>query len=147
MILGEPTSTALASNVRLTNANFFTKLRLSTLWELLLLDLRLTTLCTMLSNCGSCSFCGHVCYSRHKRAKLKGSQMVYTSRVYESCTVEEKVECKNASDNNHQDAQSEIPDSSYVYLSNFSYTHVDLSSPYITLSQTSNIAVCNRGTN
>ena len=44
MVLGGPTSTALASNERFTNANFFTKLRLSTLWELLLLDLRLTTL-------------------------------------------------------------------------------------------------------
>ena len=44
MVLGEPTSTALASNERFANANFFTKLRLSTLWELLLLDLRLTTL-------------------------------------------------------------------------------------------------------
>ena len=44
MVVGGPTSTALASNVHLTNANFFTKLRLSTLWELLLLDLRLTTL-------------------------------------------------------------------------------------------------------
>ena len=44
MVVDGPTSTALDSNVRLTNANFFTKLRLSTLWELLLLDLRLTTL-------------------------------------------------------------------------------------------------------
>ena len=44
MVLGGPTSTALASNERFTNANFFTELRLSTLWELLLLHLRLTTL-------------------------------------------------------------------------------------------------------
>ena len=44
MISGGSTSTALASNVRFTNTNFFTKLRPSTLWELLLLDLRLTTL-------------------------------------------------------------------------------------------------------
>ena len=44
MVLGGPNSTALASDERFTNANFFTMLRPPRLRELLLLDLRLTTL-------------------------------------------------------------------------------------------------------
>ena len=146
MISGGSTSTALASNVRFANENFFTMLRPTRLRELLLLDLRLTTLRSCQATVDHVRFMG----TYVTRGTSVQSQRDRTWNADHECTT--KTLCNNrwsAKKKNirqeHHDALKDISCHSCVHSRAFPHTHIDLFKPDIT--QSSKIAVCHRGTN